>query len=445
MANQASSLPGRFRNWLYAFADGYAPEQRMVYSAYAELETLEGKDVGTFVLGLYQMAKKPGGLRVQKFQQAFIDAKKADDASYEFSPNDLKREDDGILCQVLQQFYPEKDGKNLKHTLERLHGQLYRDDHSPKTAFELALLPTNCREEIQKIMRREYSWQQDHGLLPQEIYRAQMGDWLGHLDQTNYRIKEKGVREMNVTLDNAKPKPLENIIHYSMDWVAFVATMSSVILAVTAVTGTPLLGFAAGLANYIAFEKANLFDTFGYGEWFWKDARWLSTRNFADPKNIDLKKLAQTAFFTACIGFVAYSGAASLYAATLGFPGLSSLGALGAQAVAGTVAAWSFATTVIGLSIPLRFLRGMSIHSNQVDPSAIPADLPELELDREKTRTHLKLKSLREALATRGEHVDYYDVVNPRNLVLSAPRPANDGEDDVPLAPAQRSGVRKRK
>ncbi len=433
----------RALGWLNSFTKGSAPSQRTVSSAYAQIENAQGEDVGAFVLGLYQLAKKPAGLRNQRFQSEFIRLKKQARKTYQFSAKDLLNSRDRVLRNLVEEFYPEKSDKDLKQTLKKIHASLYHTQEGPlkgqaKSAFELALLPTTNRTDIQKRLRAEYTWQQDHGYLPQEIFRLRLEEWLGRLQETEYRIKEDGNKELCITLDNKKPKTKEDQVHYLMGATALILTMSFVLATVVVMTN-PLFAVMAGFAALVVNDTANQFTTYGVGEWLWRDLRWNLSKNFLSTDNIDRKKAFRSTILFACVGYAAYMGATAVFAATLGSSLLSALSPIALQAFAGTAAVWSFATTLIGLTAPIHALQGLGFHNNQIDPKQIPVHLPKVT-PTERARSNCRLSALKERLGERGFEVSF-DPYNPTVVYLVD---RDEEEAEAEAAPRARKALRKK-
>lgn len=412
MSGVTSTL-NRATSWLESYAAGSAPSDRTIYTAYALIENDHGEDVGSFVLGLYQLAKEPGGLRNQRFEQDFVAKKQAQNADYKFHPQDLLDVEDPILKELVKNYNNEdadlrkgfitnKDpnARDMLRTLTKIKKSLYHDDDSPLSPFEMALVRTHNRTEIERIIKKEYAWQQVHGLLPQEIYKLLLGEWLGRIGEKGYKIKEvkegSALKGATITLDNFKPKGKEEVLHFVMQLVATFTTLSSVILTIAALT-SPLVAVLLGLATWMAFESANNFQTFDMGEWFWKDVRWSTTKNFLSTKKWSGPNTIKSLLFFSAIGFMAFTGAQAMFAAALAFPLFGAMPTAVVQGFAYTAAAWSFVTSMVGLSIPIRYLRGLGFHDNQVDPSEIPDDLPPID-KHDVTRPKQKLRALKEEL-----------------------------------------------
>ena len=354
---ESNNTPNRSPNWLERLVEGSAPSQRDAFTAYVPLQRKVGnkyEDVGTFVLGLYQLAKG-GNLRIQKYWadlQAGKNSKKLEELIHEYYPN------------------PNKTLEEKQLALSKL---LTHEDGTLKTPFELALVSSNHVKEIEHIVRKEYKWQLAHGLLPQEIYSAQIGDWLGKLEAAGLRIKE-GASPKHILWKLANPKPTfrENLVHFVLGWIGTVMTAVAAILMFTSVVN-PIMGAILGIGTAMVLKSAHAFSTYDVAEWFLKDGRWAATKNFLTSNRLSVGKTLRTALLLASMGYLAMFGALEVLETALSFPMMHHLPQVLVSGIAYSASVWSFAVAMIGLSIPVRFLDGLSFHNNQIDPKEMNA------------------------------------------------------------------------
>jgi hypothetical protein len=175
-----------------------APAMRKAESAYVSLQKeVNGQyqDVGTFVMGFYQLATAPGSLKCQIEEQQFIAKKRQIDPNYQHNtPENLT---------YFQQQAP------------KLFAKLYIQDQGQlraKSPFELAILKSNNLQNIRDAVRKEYQWQQDNGLLPQIIFKNRMlEDYLTQLEAAGFAIKlqedgQSQAQQVTVNLPNLAHK-----------------------------------------------------------------------------------------------------------------------------------------------------------------------------------------------------------------------------------------------
>ncbi len=394
-SEQPTTFGQRAKKWVSDLVKGSAPNERDFTSSYAHLLRKEQDGdytrVGTFVLGLYQLAKEPGGLRSQRFRKAYIEAKKASELAlgnhdWSFKHSDLLKSSDDVLFDTLHQFYPNSKGKELKE-LAKIHDQLYLEINQEngdqryveKSQFELAVLDTYNTKRICEVLQEEYDWQNKYGLIPQHVFKVRlMGSWLARLEEADLFVNDEGAQKLTITVKNNKPKLGEEIIHYAMGWLATISTTMAAYAIGTSMLN-PIVGMVAAIGAFLALQNADAFDAFDRGEWLWKDLRWILSPNFMTTDKLDLRRSLTSLFLIGSVASVAMLGAEAAFAATMASPLVYTMTPFLAESVSLLASAWSFAFAVIGMTIPLRFIRDLSFHNNLVEPELMHAHrLPEV-------------------------------------------------------------------
>lgn len=330
------------------------PSNRSTYCAYILLQSREsskgtddgGHETGAYVQGFYQLAKE-GGLR----------------------------------CQIVRNTFDSRS--QFKKAHPALYKQLYRTDAQGKVkrknAFELAIVPEMNEDEILNIIRREYIYQNEHGLLPQSVFKVQMmKEWLGDLDKTKF--KEAGnMSGATITIDNPdkNQKGSEKFLHSALQFIGFFSTVKTFfnfsipfVLLISFSSLTPVAALAASIGLLFLFTTLHLSDQFGFSdmaEVLWNDLRWLTSKHFMKSKSaFSPSKAIGSACFLIAIAAFAAVGAQGAFVGLLALAAPVIGAGMAAYALAGILAGLSFMGACIGMMLPVRYMHGFGVFDNTI-------------------------------------------------------------------------------
>jgi len=385
------------------------PINRTTYCAFVLLRSKGKKDKqgnpiagpikGTYVQGFYQLAKEQS-----------------------------------LHCQIIDKWRCDnnKPLEWFKDHHPKLFKQMYKRNAQDtgwvqKNAFELAIVPEVNVSTVLDRIKDEYDYQNEHGLLPQPVFKVQMmQEWLAGLGAAGLE-KAGPAQGAAIMVDNpeGEHKKNEKWLHALMQILGILVTSKSLLSFITGVTAffafsvtTPLAILATVLGSYFALDMLHLGDMFSYhdvAEALWTDVRWLMSKHFTqssspfgnafdskygyqggqstDKSSISILKLMRSLAFMAVItAFAVFCAQGTFWGVlALSTPYVGASLALGLSLVLGAL---SFLTTCLGSSVPVRYMVGFGIWNNTISPrymrDAHLPDLPKNRLPQIKPNTGVK-------------------------------------------------------
>lgn len=334
-----------------------------------------------------------------------------------------RRDEEGVL-QPVGAFSPELyvmacAGK-LAWQVEKNAARLNHADGTPKTPFELAMIPEVTFSKIQRYFRQAITFKDKRrATLPAPIYKLRIQDeFFGKLSETKL---EPFATNHLPTLDDQKVNlrnrgelttPFERFLHYATLWMTpFLAVFAGVEIAASFGWAFPsvLLPFALGyLANY----TGKAFATFDFAEFILRDLGWMFDKDYVWKGKWDFRKALQTSVYLGAAGYSVYAAATGTWAATMGASAWGGLAALGAPAMAVTALSMFTAGMVtltaaslvwFGASYSMRYFVPFTFFNNTIDPkdiNAVADRLPLVEISNEKIGSGLNQKLVDDVLKT---------------------------------------------
>lgn len=334
---------------LLNFIKDASPSNRNFDCAYVTIDNHEGKPVGTYVQGFYQLAQV-GGLKCQVERNQYTNAAE------------------------MQKYDP------------KLYKKLYRSDGTPKTALELAIIHKIAKEDIQTAIMQEYTWQNAHGQVPQDVskYRV-VPEWLSNFTLEASRLRMRGApQRTTVTIDN-QPKPKDGLLHSTLQVIGLLMTLTAFVglvmgvlpagflasLSTAAVVGVAAVTALAGYFVLNTMGLGNVCNFFGLGEVLWTDVRALTSKQFLKAnKPISWGKLFNSIGYGLAIGGLSFMAASATFAGIMALPFVAGLGIAGSM-TAGLFASVAFVGSFIGGVSPVRCFFGFGIWDNTISQKDI--------------------------------------------------------------------------
>lgn len=250
---------------------------------------------------------------------------------------------------------------------------LNRADGTPKTLFELAVLPITWADndpqaikKIRKIIEDEfYSLKQNRINLPPLEYKFQIAsDYLRFLPEKT-GLKANVARDLELTLQNpADETPIhERVFHYLAQRSAMILTLVAALLIIpTTASYLPLALAGAVLANWCAKE----FFTYDLVETLMRD---IKSMGYSSGQPISLKKTLKTAILMSALLATAAAVGYGAWYETLALPFFAAKSGIlmGAHyALTGFVTFFAAAGTLVGGTVAQRFFWGLGIKYKQI-------------------------------------------------------------------------------
>lgn len=284
-----------------------------------------------------------------------------------------------------QQEHDEWVNNNPKGTNDDRRNQpffnaLYHADYTPKSAFELSVLPviysdddkTSARA-IQKRVEDEFNNRIERGQpRPPVVFKYQISDYLKGLSRIG--LESGGPRGIKLNLINpaAKTTMPERIAHYLAQRAALIVTL---VAALSIPAGAPLMFGATALGVMLAKWCGEDFGTYDLAENLLRDIKSIFSKDFALGEKISLKKTLKTTILLGALGVATVGAASAGWLAIMSLPlwqsGVAALGLSvmsGLQiALAGFMGAMAGMGTFVGGTVAQRFFWGLGIWDKQID------------------------------------------------------------------------------
>lgn len=426
----------RSGTWNYFFEKS-APTTRNFDVAYVPLQRKDGGhlvDVGSFIPEYHVMAEAgmlPRQIKAQKFLDGLDDS----------------ITDKNALLK-------------LKEEMPGTYKALYHADGTPKSSFELSIIPFYEHDKLQRVLSKTYSWLKDRGYpWPHPISKIRVGDdYLARLEESSLSIKNdndapnayqptSGIRStgiqsvfLSVKNQHQHATVREKVFHTVGPWLAWLVTLTAT-LSVLGIASWAMLA-AAAVGTYIAVNCANQFDMFDKAESFYRDLGWILSEKYPTVGKLSRTNLAKTVVKAAALSFIAWSAGVAAGSALLGLPFLEWAPAVeaGLAVFFGTIAAVG---SFVGLSGAMRYIDGFSISDNQIDINPEEAKglkvVVESETKRAEAVSAMK-KVVKQGLEP-GQTVDLDDLLSPQGraffslergdvIITHKVKASNDYSDD---------------
>ncbi len=325
------------------------PAIRNLPLAFMTLKDNQNNVVGVFVPELYEIALI-NGLKAQQEEKAWL----------------LAHPGAAIDLQNPPPFYYE----------------LHRADDTPKTPFELSVLPVNYDDNVQSskdaIIKRaeeEFAYRIQKGQpLPPVADKYQIkSDYLKNLHLINLNAGVPRHVQLNILNPAAKTTMKDRVFHYTAQRAALILTA---IAALTVTASTPLWFGVAAIGVILAEWCGKEFSTYSAAEATMRNLSSIFAKDFLWGDKISAKKTLKTVALLGALGVATYAVAGFAWA---GVAGLSIWNAAAGNAMAGTAllgAKYLLAGFVSGLAAVStfagglegqRFFWGLGIWDKQID------------------------------------------------------------------------------
>lgn len=259
---------------------------------------------------------------------------------------------------------------------------------TPKSAFELAILPTITYGEIEKQFKDVVGLRAGNKVnLPAPIpkYRI-LPDYLPHLAEMGLEVyptpKRVAVddKTMNIRNPVGSTTAFERTLHYGSQWMAWFLALSVGLETALVVGFTMPLAVLPFVLGYLTHKCSKDFMLFSIVEGLLCDIGWMFDKEYSLKGKISLWKSLETSIYLAGIGYAIHGGVLAAWSSTVGMSIWSTMAALGAPAlmVSGLslLAAGSFAITAglgtwLGLSAAIRYFWTFSFFDNEINPNEV--------------------------------------------------------------------------
>ncbi|MBS0288161.1 MAG: hypothetical protein JSR17_12755 [Proteobacteria bacterium] len=335
------------------------PVMRKIDAAFVPLLDAQDNIVGTFVPEFYEIAR-------------------------------VANKSHGLQAQQEEALWEQQNprGTDAQRRQQPFYNKLYRADGTPKTAFELAVLPVaysdfNRRSTlaVQKRIQDEFNYRIAKGqLLPPVVNKYQIvSDYLQNLGAIG--LHAGGQRDVTLNINNPAIETtlIDRFTHYSAQRGALLLT----ILAVLGLTYTTPLAFAASaLGVVLAKWCSEEFTTFGLGEVMLRDLRSIFSKDYLMGDKISAKKVLKTGVLLTALGIATIGAFWGAWAGTLGL-GLWTTASAALNGTALTALQYGFAgfASAVAASCTFafgagaqRFFWGLGIWHKQIDFTNVPAN-----------------------------------------------------------------------
>jgi hypothetical protein len=208
-------------------------------------------------------------------------------------------------------------------------------DGTPKTAFELAMIPAATNTDIEKYLKKALTFSnKTRAKLPKLVNKMRIEEeFLPHLNAVGLVFFETDAlptfNDVKVNFRNRKhlTPMIERVLHFiaqkSTTPISFVVGMLIALELMPLGIPAALVGLTLG---YLANKCVQEFSNFGVVESLLRDAKWIFDKDYLIGANsfreflasLDFRKSVETGIYLAAAGFVNYMAVTSIWSSILG-------------------------------------------------------------------------------------------------------------------------------
>ncbi|MBS0290147.1 MAG: hypothetical protein JSS07_08960 [Proteobacteria bacterium] len=319
------------------------PSIRTIDVGFVTLLDHQQRHYGCFVAELYELAKI-GGLRAQQQERAWIEQNPSFD----------------LQSKKQQPFY---------HSL-------YHGDDTPKTPFELSVLPIaysdedkRCTQKIQKHLEKEFNYRikRNQPLAPVVFKYQIQADYLKFLHLLNLNVGNARSLKLNILNPQAKTPLIERMSHYAAQRAALILTLLT-LLSISIVN--PYLFSSTVICMILGKWCSDEFSTYGLVETLLRDIKSLFAKEFRWGDKISLKKTIKTLVLLGALSVYAYFGLQATWSTITGYAFWNNAGALlgfTKYLLAGFASLLGAISTFVSGTVAQRYFWGLSIWDKHID------------------------------------------------------------------------------
>lgn len=336
------------------------------------------------------------------------------------------------------------------------NAELLRADGTPKTPFELAVLPyifsQNNKKSalpIEKHVVKEYQYRKEHGLpLPAPIYKYTIKpEYLRYIERETDLIAQ-GCQGITLNLMNpeAETTKRDRRLHYIAQRSAYFLTLLAAFSATS--MATPLVIASALMSTFLISLCANQFGMFGLMETMHRTIDWVTNKNSWTGSDITLARLAKTAVLLGVLVLPAYGAAVGAFEGVmaLALPTLTAGSTLASVLGFAQLGLASFAAAIAGVGMfagaadAQHFFWGLSIFDKQIRGTEVTKEvvdaLPKLtQKDKYKDKSVSELES--KPVVVEKKHKTYIPYLSELMVRIGmqeqSPKPQEENKEQMKL------------